>query len=142
LAFRLPIYLYRYRLGWLLGNRFVLIHHVGRKSGLPRQTVVELVERSGDSVVVVAGYGPQTQWYQNLQAQPITTIEIGRKKQRVKAQLISPSDGEAVMMRYFNKNPRVTGGLMKVLGYQWDGTLQGIREIANQSLRFVQFDPA
>ena len=43
--FRMPIGLYRLRLGWLLGDRFLLLHHTGRKSGLPRQAVVEVVTR-------------------------------------------------------------------------------------------------
>ncbi|MEO2169431.1 MAG: hypothetical protein ABGY42_15180 [bacterium] len=37
LFFRLPIRLYQLRLGRLLGGRFVLLHHIGRKSGLARQ---------------------------------------------------------------------------------------------------------
>jgi len=36
LAFRAPIWLYRAHLGWLLGYRFVLLTHTGRKSVLPR----------------------------------------------------------------------------------------------------------
>ncbi len=37
LGLRLPIWLYRARLGRLLGERFLLLTHIGRKSGLPRQ---------------------------------------------------------------------------------------------------------
>jgi hypothetical protein len=40
---RLPILLYRLHLGWLLGHRFLLLTHVGRKSGLQRRTVLEVV---------------------------------------------------------------------------------------------------
>jgi hypothetical protein len=43
LAFRLPIYLYRLDLGWLLGHRFLLFAHLGRKSGLLRETVLEVI---------------------------------------------------------------------------------------------------
>ncbi len=43
LAFRLPIYLYRLNLGWLLGHRGLLLIHRGRKSGLLRETVLEVV---------------------------------------------------------------------------------------------------
>jgi len=39
LAFRLPIYLYRLNLGWLLGHRFLMLVHRGRRSGLLRETV-------------------------------------------------------------------------------------------------------
>ena len=68
LFFRIPVYFYRIGLGWLFGERFVLINHIGRKSGKPYQTVVEVVEREKESgnIIVVAGYGEQTQWYKNL----------------------------------------------------------------------------
>jgi hypothetical protein len=43
LAFRLPIYLYRLDLGWLLGHRLLLLVHRGRESGLLRETVLEVL---------------------------------------------------------------------------------------------------
>ena len=43
LAFRLPIYLYRLNLGWLLGHRGLLLVHQGRRSSLLRETVLEVV---------------------------------------------------------------------------------------------------
>lgn len=30
--YRVPVHLYKWGLGWLFGKRFVLFHHVGRKS--------------------------------------------------------------------------------------------------------------
>ncbi len=35
IGFRIPIILYRLGLGGLLGTRFLLLTHTGRKSGLP-----------------------------------------------------------------------------------------------------------
>jgi hypothetical protein len=40
---RMPIWLYRLRLGWLLGNRFLMLTHIVRKSGQPPQSVLEVV---------------------------------------------------------------------------------------------------
>ncbi|MEV0085192.1 hypothetical protein [Saccharopolyspora sp. NPDC050642] len=45
LLFRLPIHLYRWGLGWLFGSRLVLVNHVGRVTGKPRQVVLEVVSR-------------------------------------------------------------------------------------------------
>ncbi len=143
LAFRVPVYLYRAGLGWLLGGRFVLINHVGRKSGNPYQVVVEVVERDQQSgiVTVAAGYGPQTQWYQNLKAHPETTIQIGGHKHRVTAEFVSPDEGADIMARYLNRYGAITGRLFSVLGYAWDGTEAGARQIARDSLRFVRLIP-
>jgi len=143
LGFRLPVYFYRFRLGWLLGGRFVLINHLGRKTGLPRQAVVEIIERDkgNGSVIVVAGYGQQTQWYQNLKAHPETTIQIGNHKFHVITDFITPEEGEEIIVRYLDRYGVLTGKLFSMMGYEWDGTEQGVRQIARESLRFVRFKP-
>jgi len=140
-GFRLPVYLYRLGLGWLFGKRFVLINHTGRVTGLPRQAVVEVVEQdeAADTVTVVAGYGPRTQWYRNLQARPETTIQLGRRTYPVRAALVPPEDGEEIIARYMARYGNLIGGLFSMMGYEWDGTEAGARRIARQSLRFVRF---
>ena len=39
--FRAPVYLYRWNFGWMLGHRFLLLIHIGRRIGLRRHTVLE-----------------------------------------------------------------------------------------------------
>jgi len=39
---RLPIWLYRLQLGWLQGERGLMLTHIGRSSGRVRQTVLEV----------------------------------------------------------------------------------------------------
>jgi hypothetical protein len=41
--FKLPLLLYRLRLGWLLGKRFMLLTHVGRRSGKVRRTILAVL---------------------------------------------------------------------------------------------------
>ncbi len=55
LLFRLPIWVYRKRLGVLLGHRFVRIHHTGRSRG--RRVVVEAVghDPATGAVTVASG---------------------------------------------------------------------------------------
>lgn len=143
LGFRLPVYFYRLGLGCLMGKRFVLIHHVGRKTGLPRQAVVEVVEREPDSgrITVVAGYGEKAQWYQNLRSHPDIIIQVGKQEIPVTAAFISPEAGEEIMVRYYHRYGAVTGALFSLLGYSWDGSEDGLRLIARQHLRFIVFEP-
>jgi hypothetical protein len=55
---RAPVWLYRARLGILLGPRFVMLEHTGRKSGARRYVVLEVVQhRAAGSYVVVSGFG-------------------------------------------------------------------------------------
>jgi deazaflavin-dependent oxidoreductase (nitroreductase family) len=143
IGFRIPVYFYRLGLGWLLGGRFVLINHLGRKTGRPHQAVVETVERDKetDTITVVAGYGRQTQWYQNLKAHPATTIQIGSHKVPITAEFVTPEDGADIMARYLDRYGKLTGQLFSILGYTWDGTEAGVRQIARDHLRFVRFIP-
>jgi deazaflavin-dependent oxidoreductase (nitroreductase family) len=63
--FRIPIHVYRLRLGWLFGSRLLLLNHIGRVSGKPRRTVLEVAEHVDDGDVVASGWGPTAAWYRN-----------------------------------------------------------------------------
>src|SRR5581483_6476732 len=62
---RLPIWLYRLGLGRLLGERFLMLTHIGRTSGRLRQTVVEVVrhDRLSDTYIIASGWGERADWY-------------------------------------------------------------------------------
>lgn len=70
LAVRLPILLFRVGLGPLFGKRLLLLHHVGRFSGLDRRVILEVVSHdpADASWTVASGFGPKADWYQNLHA--------------------------------------------------------------------------
>ena len=57
--FRAPEYLYRWKCGWLLGRRFLLLIHVGRRTGLRHHTVLEVLEyrKEGPDAVVMSAFG-------------------------------------------------------------------------------------
>lgn len=139
--YRAPVHLYKWGLGWLFGKRFVLFHHVGRKSGKQYQTVVEVVEIENENgnVIIVAGYGERTQWYKNLKQMQTTTIQLGNQKYPVRIETISPEAGADIMARYYQRYGKATEMLFSVLGYEWDGTEHGARQIAKDYLRFVRF---
>lgn len=141
LSFRIPVYFYRIGLGWLIGERFVLINHVGRKSGKHYQSVVEVVEREKESgnIIVVAGYGEQTQWYKNLMQQQNTTIQLGKHTFSVRIVPVEPDDGGDIIARYMARYGKLTGQLFSMIGYKWDGTEKDARRIAREGLRFVRF---
>ena len=84
---RLPIWLYHIRLGWLLGDRFLMLTHMGRKSGLPHQTVIEVIrhDKETDTYYVVSGWGKKSDWYQNIQKTPEVTVHVGGRKFQARA---------------------------------------------------------
>lgn len=117
LVLRLPIALYRLKLGWLLGQRFVLLHHIGRKSGQVRETVVEVVghDRASDTYYIVSGWGKRANWYQNLLATPKITIQVGRRRLHVCAEPVPPSEGARVLLDYRQNHPLAIRELSRVL---------------------------
>ena len=70
--FRVPVYLYRLKYGWLLGHRFLLPIHVGRRTGLRRHTGLEVLEyrNEGPEAVVMSAFGRAADWLRNIEATP------------------------------------------------------------------------
>jgi deazaflavin-dependent oxidoreductase (nitroreductase family) len=107
LGLRLPIWLYRAHLGWLLGNRFLLLTHTGRKSGLARQTVVEVVQhdKETDTYYIVSGWGEKADWYQNIRQTPKVSIQVGGRKFQTRAEFIPPEKATGIMLNYAQEHP-------------------------------------
>jgi deazaflavin-dependent oxidoreductase (nitroreductase family) len=85
--------------GGLLGHRlpgappFLLLDHVGAKSGR-RRTAALVYFRDGDDVVIVASKGGHPRhpgWFHNLRAHPETTIQIGSRRIPVRARVATPA---------------------------------------------------
>jgi deazaflavin-dependent oxidoreductase (nitroreductase family) len=107
LGLRLPIWLFRARLGWLLGDRFLMLMHTGRKSGLPRQTVIEVVrhDKETNTYYVVSGWGEKSDWYQNIRQSPIVAIQVGSRKFRAKAEFIGLEEAIRHIEAYAREHP-------------------------------------
>lgn len=74
--------------GALLDERFVLVNHIGRKSGLPRHAVLEVVHHDHETgiFVVASGFGEKSDWYQNVMAHLDISIQVGRTTVLVRAE--------------------------------------------------------
>ena len=111
---RLPIWLYRLRLGWLLGGRFLPLTHTGRKTGLPRRALLEIVHHDADSATyfVAAAWGAKAQWVRNIQEHPQVEVTVGRRRFGAIARAVSPEEAERVLEAYARQH-RIA---MRVLG--------------------------
>lgn len=120
LLFRAPIVLYRLRLGWLLGDRFILLTHTGRTTGRARSTVVEVVahDRSVPEVVVIAAWGARAQWVRNLKAAPAIAVQIGRVRwPHPEHRFLEPAEVANVIAAYRREHPLVARMLARLLGW-------------------------
>jgi deazaflavin-dependent oxidoreductase (nitroreductase family) len=139
--FRMPICLYRLKLGWLFGSRLLLLNHIGRVSGKPRQTILEVAEHDGDSYVVASGWGPSAAWYRNILHIADVTIQVGTRTIPVKAIPLDEDDGGDVFVRYASRHRSAAKYMLpRVLGYSVDGSDADFREVG-QHLPFVRFVP-
>ncbi len=73
--------------GHFAGRTLLLLHTVGAKSGQERINPVAYV-KDGDRFVIIASKGgapTNPDWYYNILAHPLVTIEVGTKQYRVRA---------------------------------------------------------
>ncbi len=140
LGFRLPIWLYRLGLGGLLGTRFLLLTHTGRKTGRVRQTVLEVVryDRAATTFIVAAGFGSGSDWYRNIRANPRVTVQCGRRRWEMVTNFLSPEQAGEELLDYARRHPVAMRELARFMGYRLDGSPAGIRALG-QVLAMVAF---
>ncbi len=140
IPWRLPIYLYRLGLGFLLGQRFMLLTHTGRVSGLPRQAVIEVLHRDPqtNSWYAASGFGEKSHWFRNIMKTPQVTIQVGRRTMRALARRLPAQEGEAILREYARAHPRALRQLSRLMGLRYDGTPESLRSLA-QHIPIVQF---
>lgn len=119
-VFRLPIWLYRAHLGWLLGNRFVLLTHIGRTSKLPRYAVLEVLrhDRTTDTSIIAAAWGEQADWFQNIQKTPEVVLRTGGRRLDATTERLSVLEAEHELRRYARRHPLIyRWGFPAVFGF-------------------------
>ena len=144
IVFRFPILLYRLNLGWLFGERALLLEHRGRKSGIIRKAVVEVVDHDlqKDSYTVAAAWGNQSDWYKNIQAQPNVSVEVGTKRFAAFAKMLSADEAAQHLNTYATKHPFAFRQLgSHLFGYKSHDTVQIIKSLTD-AIPFVEFIPA
>lgn len=123
-----PAKLYDWRLGWLLGHRFVRLTHRGRKSGRAYQTMLEVLDRDRGTgeLMVIAGLGPRADWYRNVCAGSPTEIAVSRERFRADHRLLQPEEAAEVLARYQRHHPLLAPVvrlvLSRLLGWRYDGS--------------------
>ena len=143
LLFRAPIWLYRLGLGWLLGRRFLLLNHVGRKSGQVRQAVLEVVDHDAETgtYFVASGFGRKSQWFRNVQAQPEVMIQIGRRTLAATAEILESAASGQMMVEYARRHPTAAQNLSKLMAVAVDGSEADYRRVGEEAVPFVALRP-
>jgi F420H(2)-dependent quinone reductase len=75
---------------------FLLLEHVGAKSGARRTTPLVYIE-DGDDLVLVASKGGHPRhpaWYHNLRANPDAVVQVGGERRPVRARIATDAERE------------------------------------------------
>ena len=129
---RAPIWFYRLGLGWILGKRFLLLNHIGRKSRQSRQAVIEIVNFDAQENIyhVVSGLGEKAHWFQNIMQTPNVNIQVGNRKMPANAERLSLEAGEHILQAYARQHPTALRELSKILNLPYDGSPESVSEMA------------
>lgn len=125
---RAPVALYSARAGWLLGHRFLLLRHRGRRSHRPYRTVLEVVawRPAAREAVVMSGLGPRSQWYRNALAGQAVEVQIARLRFAPVVRPLGTDEAVGVLADYERRNrlavPLVHAVLSKLAGFRYDGS--------------------
>jgi len=129
--FRAPIGLYRLRLGFVLGRRFLMLEHRGRKTGITRRTVLEVVANDRDTLCVAAAWGERAHWLRNIVVDPNVRIYWGVRRFDTVAARIETERARSVLSEYAGAHPRTFSRLARfMLDDPGDGIEKSVNHLA------------
>jgi deazaflavin-dependent oxidoreductase (nitroreductase family) len=140
----MPIHFYRLGLGWLFGRRLLLLNHIGRVSGKPRQVVLEVVahDPTDGSYVVASGWGPTAAWYRNILHTPTVIIQVGTRTMGVNAVPLTREEGADIFADYASRHRTAAKHLLpRLMGFSVDGSEADFRAVG-ECMPFVRLNPA
>lgn len=135
---RAPVHLYHWHCGSLLGHRFLLLQHVGRRTGQRHETVLEVMEyrEPGPEIIVMSGFGANANWLRNLEMAERATVTIGAQRFLATYRRLSVEEAMRVVERYERRNRFaaliVRLVLSRLVGWTYRGTDDDRRRLVLQ----------
>ncbi|MBI2913794.1 MAG: nitroreductase family deazaflavin-dependent oxidoreductase [Chloroflexi bacterium] len=136
LLFRLPVWLYRAKMGWVLDGRFLLLAHVGRRTGRMRQAVLEVIDFDAEQSMyfVASAWGDKADWFRNIAIRPDVEITVGRRKMRALADILSPGESRRILREYGRRHRIAAAALTRLFGYSgFDAIAESVPAVAFRS---------
>jgi deazaflavin-dependent oxidoreductase (nitroreductase family) len=143
-ALRLPVVLYDIGAGRLLGHRFLLLTHRGRRSGRLYRTMLEVVhwDPSKREAVVMSGFGPSANWRLNVLAGGAVEVQIAGLRFAPVVRSLEREEAVHAVEDYERRNrlagPIVRGVLSRLAGFRYDGSAEA-RERLVEALPLLAF---
>jgi len=93
--------------GQFAGMPLVLLNTIGAKSGEPRTNPLAYF-RDGERIIIVAskaGAPTNPDWYYNVRANPLVTLEVGTETFKAHATIAEPEERERLFAKIAASNP-------------------------------------
>jgi deazaflavin-dependent oxidoreductase (nitroreductase family) len=142
-VFRLPLPLYRWGWGRLLGHTFLLLVHAGRKTGKPHSTVAMALRYDPEAheAVICSAWGQNTDWVRNIRARPALRVQIGRESFAPEQRFLSEDESFAVAVGFRRRHPWRLRLVTWILGWDDLRSDAALRDFV-RTRPFVSFRPA
>ena len=84
--------------GTFEGRPMLLLHHVGRKTGQQRETLIQYYPNGEQMVIVGSNGGRDTHpaWVHNVRANPDVEVDVGGNRRRATAHVLDDSERDAL----------------------------------------------
>ena len=139
--FKLPLVLYRLHLGWLFGHRFMLLSHVGRKSGKVRRTILAVLSYdAGSREIKAVSAWNASEWYKNIQVTPAIAVETGMARYTPVQRELSAEEIAQLFVDYCKDHVTFSRIVCRIPGWKWDSSYEEFLILA-RTLRGVAFRP-
>ena len=122
--FKVPVWFHKLGFGgWerLVGAQWLLITTKGRKTGQPREAMVDVMDydKANDIYYIEAAYGTHADWYKNIQSSPIFEAQVGRRKFKARAGALSTEGAGDMLVRFYRNKPAYTRSVMAMTGMKF-----------------------
>jgi deazaflavin-dependent oxidoreductase (nitroreductase family) len=141
---RAPVGLYEIGAGRLLGHRFLLLTHRGRRSGRIYRTTLEVLfwEPAKREAIVMSGFGPRADWYLNSLSGGALEVQIAGLRLHPEVRTLRIEEAVRVLADYERRSrlvsPIVRLVLSRLAGFEYDGS-EGARRRLASALPLIAF---
>jgi deazaflavin-dependent oxidoreductase (nitroreductase family) len=135
--YKVPIYLHKLGLVWWMekisGAQWMLITAIGRKTGKPRQVMVDVLnyDPNQDTYYIEAAYGGRADWVRNIRVNPVFQAQVGKRKFAARAIELPPDQNGDLLVAMYRRAPSYTKAVCAMVGIKVNSE-EDIKEVGDK----------
>ena len=132
--FRVPVWMYQARLGFLFFGRLIAIVHRGRKSGSRYVTGLELLDRRDGELFVFSVWGTRADWYRNIEANGVDELWDGTKRTAASFRVVTSDEAVGILFNTEKAHKRLVRFFWPRMYPGYDFTDESRRALADSGV--------